>query len=62
MPVFHHLHHALAIMQAQANWRLWGALIASLPTEAQEEVRTFLRSEARKRQLHENAQLSRRIS
>ena len=55
MPVYQYLSHALRIMRDEPNWRCWGPLVAKLPDPEQTEVRTFLRIEARKRQLHERS-------
>jgi hypothetical protein len=45
--VYQHLGHALAIMRAEPNYRKWGPLIEALPAEARDEVREWLRDQAR---------------
>ena len=55
MPTYHHLEHALALMRAEKNWRLWGPLIERIPEHAREECRAWLREEAKRRQLRERA-------
>lgn len=47
MSVYHHLTHALRIMRIEPDFRRWGPLIDALPPEARDEVRIWLRQEAR---------------
>lgn len=47
MTVYHFLSFALDIMRRESDFRKWGPLIEALPPEAQDEVRTWLRQEAR---------------
>ena len=55
MPIYHHLSHALSVMAREPNYRKWAPLIEALPESAREECRTWLRQEARKRQLRDRA-------
>lgn len=45
--VYQHLGRALAIMRAEPDYRKWGPLIEALPAEARDEVREWLRDQAR---------------
>lgn len=56
--LYHHLPHAVALMRAEPNWRRWGPLIAQIPEHAREECTTYLRQEAKKRQLWERVKPS----